>query len=296
MEWSDIRIFLAIARSGSLGSAARTLQLSHPTVGRRLRALEEDIGQALFQRHSEGVVLTDAGEAALRLAEEMEVRVLAMQRQLAGESDQREGVLRISAADWFATYVLPPVLHELARHYPRVVPELIASHRLFDLARREADIAFRVVPFNEPDIVQRRLMRMRYALYVAGHGPDPVRGDGAGANLLLMDTSQYDYPDVLWVRDMLPRARVVFSGNSRGLQASLCARGLGYAVLPRPVGEQTPGLRRVDLGEEPPSRDFWVGYHRDLRRMKPLRVMADIAVQLLGETGALSLNGYPEQI
>lgn len=290
MEWSDIRIFLAIARSGSLGGAARALQLSHPTVGRRLRALEDDVGQALFQRHSEGVVLTDAGEAALRLAEEMESRVLAMQRQLAGESDGREGALRISAADWFATYVLPPVLQELARQCPRVTPELIASHRLFDLSRREADIAFRVVPFNEPDIVQRRLMRMTYALYVAGDAPVPVRGDGAGVSLLLMDTSQYDYPDVHWIREMLPRARTVFSGNSRSMQASLCARGLGYAVLPTPVGEQTPGLRRVDIGEEAPSRDFWVGYHRDLRRMKPLRAMVDIAVQLLGETSPIGPN------
>lgn len=293
MEWSDIRIFLAIARSGSLGGAARTLQLSHPTVGRRLRALEEDIGQTLFQRHSEGVVLTDAGEAALRLAEEMEASVLTMQRRLAGGSGQREGALRFSAAEWFATYVLPPVLQELAQQYPRVVPELNASHRLFDLSRREADIAFRAVPFNEPDIVQRRLMRMRYGLYVAGNAPDPIGGDGAGANLLLMDTSQYDYPDVLWVRAMLPRARVVFSSNSRSMQACLCARGLGFAVLPQPVGEQTPGLRRVDIGDEPPGRDFWVGYHRDLRRVKPLRAMVEIAVQLLGETCSIGQNHQP---
>lgn len=292
MEWSDVRIFLAIARSGSLGSAARALQLSHPTVGRRLRALEEEIGQMLFQRHSEGVVLTNAGEAILRLAEEMESNALAIQRRLVGASAEIDGELRISAAGWFASYVLPSVLHDLSQQYPRIVPKLIASHRIFDLSRREADIAFRVIPFDEPDIVQRYLMRMAYGLYTRSDAPDPRKGDGDGSNLLLMDTSEYTYPDVVWVQDMLPRARPVFSSNSRGLQARLCARGLGLAVLPRPVGDQTVGLRLVDLGENPPSRDFWMGYHRDLRQIKPLRALVDIAVRLLGDAEP----SEPEQI
>lgn len=282
MEWSDVRIFLAVARCGSLGAAARTLQLSHPTVGRRLRALEEEIGQVLFQRHSDGVVLTQPGEAILRLAEEMEANALAIQRRLVGARGQFEGELRISSAGWFATYVLPPVLQELSRDYPGVVPKLIASHRSFDLSRGEADIAFRVVPFDEPNVVQRRLMRMTYGLYAHDGVAEPQRGDGAGSALLLMDTSEYSYPDVDWIQEMLPRARAVFSSNCRSLQARLCAQGLGVAVLPRPVGDQTPGLRLIDLGVEPPSRDFWVGYHRDLRQIKPLRAMADIAVRLLG--------------
>ncbi|MBO9662256.1 LysR family transcriptional regulator [Dokdonella sp.] len=282
MEWSDVRIFLAVARCGSLGSAARVLRLSHPTVGRRLRALEEKIGQVLFQRHSEGVVLTKPGEAILRLAEEMESNALAIQRRLVGARGQFEGELRISSAGWFATYALPPVLKELSLQYPGVVPKLIASHRPFDLSRGEADIAFRVTRFDEPDVVQRRLMRMTYGLYAPKSVPDPKLGDGAGSALLLMDTSEYAYPDVDWVQEVLPRARAVFSSNCRSLQARLCAQGLGVAVLPRPVGDQTPGLRLVDLGIEPPSRDFWVGYHRDLRQIKPLRAMLDIALRLLG--------------
>jgi DNA-binding transcriptional LysR family regulator len=292
MEWSDVRIFLAIARSGSLGGAARTLQLSHPTIGRRLRALEEEIGQTLFQRHSDGVILTNAGEAILKLAEEMESTAWAIQRRLAGASGEIDGELRISAAGWFASYVLPPVLQELSHQYPRVVPRLTASHRVFDLSRREADVAFRVIPFDEPDIVQRRLMRMAYGLYIRSDAPDPRKGDGEGASLLLMDTSDYTYPDVVWVQDMLPRARAVFSTNSRALQARLCARGLGLAVLPRPVGHQTPGVRLVDLGEPPPSRDFWMGYHRDLRQIRPLRALVDIAVRLLGDDDPPA----PEQI
>jgi DNA-binding transcriptional LysR family regulator len=58
---------------------------------------------------------------------------------------------------------------------------------------------------------------------------------------------------------------------------------MGLAVLPQPIGEQMPGLRRVELGEAPPSREIWMGYHQDLRRMDRLRAMADIAARLLGE-------------
>lgn len=281
MEWSDVEVFLAVARHQSLGAAARSLGVSHPTVGRRLRALEAATGQVLFQRHSEGAVLTEAGEAVLRLAEDMEASALAMQRRLAGEDERPEGVLRMSSPAWFAAYVLPPVLQELAQRYPRIAPEMMAGTRLFDLSRREADIVFRVVPFDEASIVQRRLMRVPYAAYVARDGAEPA-ADGDGAALLVMDTSRLSYPDVPWLRQRLPRARTVFTTNSREVQARLCARGLGIAVLPRPVGDNVPGLRELDLGEAPPGREVWMGYHQDLRRMDRLRAMADLAVQCLG--------------
>ncbi len=85
MDWSDVRIFLAVVRAGTLGGAARALKLSHPTIGRRLQAFEEATGQTLFQRTSEGFVLTDEGAAVLPLAEQMEENALALERRLAGE-------------------------------------------------------------------------------------------------------------------------------------------------------------------------------------------------------------------
>lgn len=282
MEWSDVKVFLAVAREQSLGAAARSLGISHPTVGRRLRALEAATGQALFQRHNEGAVLTEAGEAVLRLAEDMEASALAMQRRLAGGSERPEGVLRVSAPDWFASSVLPPVLHALQRQHPGIVPELMAGTRLFDLSRREADIVFRVVPFDEADIVQRRLMCVPYAVYAACEAEAPA-ADGEGAALLAMDAPGLHYPDVAWLRQRLPRARTVFATNHRGLQARLCAGGMGIAVLPRPVGEQMAGLRELDLGGLPPGREVWMGYHRDLRRMDRLRALADLAARMLGD-------------
>src|SRR3954466_9819085 len=98
MEWSDLRIFLAVAREGTLGAASRKLGQSQPTMGRRLRALEQAVGQTLFQRTSDGLVLTDEGASVLGHAERMEEEALALQRELAGQDRRLDGMLRISSS------------------------------------------------------------------------------------------------------------------------------------------------------------------------------------------------------
>jgi molybdate transport repressor ModE-like protein len=277
MEWNDVRIFLAVARCGSLGEAARTLGVSHPTVGRRIKALEEEAEQALFRRTTDGLVLTDTGDAVLALAESMENSGLAMERRLAGNHERLEGVLRIASAEWFAGYVLAPVLAELARRHPAIVPEVIASYRLLDLSRREADVAFRIVPFTEPDIVQRRLMSIPYGLYGAAESVLAMQKDPASVGLILMNSAQSHFPDVAWLLDRFPLSRRVFTSTSRAVQARMCAQGMGLAVLPRPLGDAIPGLQRIKMAEQPPGRDIWVGYHQDLRHMDRLRALLDIA-------------------
>ncbi|RFU44994.1 LysR family transcriptional regulator [Paraburkholderia sp. DHOC27] len=283
MEWSDVRIFLAIARTGTLGGAARALDLSHPTMGRRLRALEEATGQVLFQRTADGFVLTEEGSAILPLAEQMEESALGMERRLAGEQQNLAGTLRVSSADWFGAYVLPPVIAEYSRTYPLVQIEVLTGTRLFNLAQREADIAFRIVPFNGPDIVQRRVTQMPYGVYVAVGSADAVEGDGTGNRLIAMDTSTGSFPDIDWLKNRFPNADVVLQSNNRNVQAQMCGQGLGIAVLPRPVGDQISTIRRLELSEDPPRRDIWMGYHRDLRRLHRLRAFVDLVVEHLAD-------------
>jgi len=284
MEWSDVRIFLAVVRSRSFGEAARSLGVSHPTVGRRIKVLEAEAGQALFRRTSDGLVLTDAGDAVLTLAESMENSALAMERRLAGNQERLEGILRISSAEWFAGYVLAPVLAELTRRHPAVAPEVIASYRLLNLARREADVAFRIVPFSEPDIVQRRLMSISYGLYGSAETAAALQDDPASVGLILMNAAQSHFPDVAWLLDRFPRSRRAFASTSRAVQAQMCLRGMGIAVLPRPLGDAVPGLQRIATPDQPPSRDIWVGYHHDLRHMDRLRAMLDIADSMLSNS------------
>lgn len=284
MEWGDVRIYLAVARCGSFGEAARSLGVSHPTIGRRIKALEDEAEQPLFRRIGNRLVLTDAGDTVLALAESMENSALAMERRLAGNHERLEGILRISAAEWFAGYVLAPVLAELTHRHPAVVPEVIASYRLLNLSRRDADVAFRIVPFTEPDIVQRRLMTMPYGLYGSAETARAMWDDPSSVGIILMNTAQSHFPDVVWLLDRFPRSRRVFTSTSRAVQAQMCLRGLGVAVLPNPLGDAISGLQRIETPDEIPTRDIWVGYHHDLRHMDRLRAMLDIADTMLSDS------------
>jgi DNA-binding transcriptional LysR family regulator len=285
MEWSDLRIFLAIARAGTLGAAARKVGLTQPTMGRRLRALEGAVGHALFQRTADGFVLTDEGSAVLQHAESIEEETLAIERRLAGDEARLEGRLRISSSDWFGTHMLAPVLAELGKRHPSVTVELLTDARLYSLSRREADLAFRIKRFDEPEVISRRLMHVSYALYGRRATKSPRLGDGSGVRVVTMDTAFAGMPDARWLARVLPRATVAFRSNNREVQARLCASGAGLAVLPRPLGDATPGLVAIDLGEAPPGRDTFVGYHRDLRRLPRLRALLDLVFERLGDAG-----------
>jgi DNA-binding transcriptional LysR family regulator len=281
MEWSDLRIFLAIAREGTLGAAARTLGQTRPTMGRRLRALEAAIGQTLFQRTRDGFVLTEEGSLVCQHAERMEQEVLSFQRELAGQQQELDGLLRITSSDWFGAQVLAPVLAEFAQQHPRVTVELLTDTRLLSLARREADLAFRIRPFDEPDVVSRKLLRMHYGVYHQKGARKPKVGDGKGVSLITMDQAFGEMPDVSWLRAKFPNANVAFRSNARDVHARLCASGAGLAVLPRPLGDATPGIERLSMKDEPPTRDTWIGYHRDLRRLARLRALLDLVIDRL---------------
>ena len=107
-------------------------------------------------------------------------------------------------------------------------------------------------------------------------------GNGAGLNLITMDTAFADLPDAVWLKRLLPQARIAYRSNNRDAQAQACRAGAGLAVLPVLLGEKFPDLHQIDLGEAPPGRDVWVGYHRDLRQLARLRALLDATLAALG--------------
>ena len=277
MDWSDLKIFLAVARAGTLGAAARQIGQTQPTLGRRLRALEQALGQSLFQRTSGGFVLTDEGQAVLAHAERMEEEALGIARQVSGQPDRLSGFLRLSASEWFGTYVLTPVLAEFSRRHPDVAIELVTDTRLYSLSRREADLVFRIGAFDEPDIRQRRLLVQTYGVY------KKAGSDHHGMGLILMDTALDHLPDVGWLKARRPDAPVVFRSNNREAQAHMCRMGAGLAVLPCRLAAQIGGLEPVDMGEVPPPRNLYFGYHRDLGKLARLRALVQLVTERLGD-------------
>jgi DNA-binding transcriptional LysR family regulator len=278
--WDDLRVFLAIARAGTLTAAAPQLGLSQPTLGRRLRAFERACGAALFQRTPRGFVLTDEGEATMRHAERMQEEALAIERRLGGGERGLEGHLRLSSSEWFSRVALAGPVAEFTKRHPAIAIELIADSRILDLDRRETDLAFRFTKFAGPDVVATRLVHIRYDLF-ATRGYLRRKRAPHEHRLIGMNQAYDAMPDVAWLRARYPGAAFAVRSNSRDVQASACARGAGLAVLPRALGAELR-LERVAVREAPPGRDVWLGYHVDLRRLERLRALVDYLTSAIG--------------
>lgn len=283
LDWDDLRLFLAVADTGTLTAAARACGLTQPTLGRRIQSLEQRLGQKLFQRTAAGFLLTDTGQALLPVARRMAEAADTALRQLSGQEAQLSGTLRISSFDWFSHYVLADYCAGFLRLHPQVSLELITDSRLFNLARREADLVFRLQPFAEPDIAQRKLLQLDYAVY-ASRDFDLRRLDAPQAlQLISMDNYFSDLPDVTWLQQQFPGARICFQSNSREAQARLCTAGLGLAVLPVRMAQQIAGLQQLPLPTAPPPRQIWLGFHQDLRHQRRLRAFVDFVTAAVGD-------------
>ena len=177
-NWDDLRVFLALAREGTLTTAARSLGVSHPTVSRRVAVLERQIGARLFERLPDRFVPTSAGEELLADTEAMEKAAHSIHRRSAGLSDTVSGTVRLSAGEAMAAFIARH-LAELRDRLKQIEFEVAASHTLANLSRREADLLIREQVPELGDIVARKLGRVAYAIYAARDFPvgRPARVD-----------------------------------------------------------------------------------------------------------------------
>ncbi|QSQ27487.1 LysR family transcriptional regulator [Pyxidicoccus parkwayensis] len=298
LDWDDLRFFLAVAQHGSLSSAARTLRVTQPTVGRRLDALERRLGSRLFQRTPSGFTLTTTGESIRAHVERMEQDALAAERQATGRDIGLSGTVRVSTTEWFASHVLGPLLVPLTGKHPALGIELHADVRRVSLTQREADLALRVVPFEQQDIFQRKVARVGFGLYasedyLARHGAPDFSRQCEGHALVTMSDELGPIADTAWLRELASRARIAFRLNNRDVQARVAISGAGLACLPRCLGDAMTELRRLATPTPPPARDLWLGVHRDLRATPRVKEVADF---IAGELRRLGPTLNPEDV
>ncbi|BBK39082.1 transcriptional regulator [Allostella sp. ATCC 35155] len=280
-DWSDLRIFLTLAREGSLTAAARRLDVSHPTVARRIKALEESIGARLFDRLPDRFVLTSAGEELLTDVQAMDRAAESIHRRAAGLTDTVHGTVRISAGEAMADFI--------ARHLPRirhgrkcVEIELVASHQLANLSRREADLLIREDVPELAGIVTRKLGRTAHAVYAA---PGLLPADGSAEALRAMPWVGFDEAHIYmagqrWMLNLLDGIRPAVRVNNWLLLREAARAGTGLAVLPCHMGDADPGLRRLGPPIEEASTEQWLLVHRDLRVLPRIRGVMEALVAL----------------
>jgi DNA-binding transcriptional LysR family regulator len=280
-NWDDLRVFLTLAREGNLTAAAKRLDVSHPTVARRTKALEDAIGARLFDRLPDRYALTPAGEELLADAQSMEQASDSLHRRIAGLTDTARGTVRVSAGEAMTAF-LARNLPQLRRDLQCIEFELGASHMLANLSRREADLMIREQIPDLASIVARKLGSAAYAVY----GNIDLKIEGTGRDVLRRQTwigfdEEHDYmPGQAWVRELLGGAWPAIRVNNWLVLHEAVHGGAGLAVMPCYVGDGDHHLRRIGPILKDVSADQYLLVHRDLRELPRVRAVMDALIGL----------------
>ncbi|HYZ32084.1 MAG TPA: LysR family transcriptional regulator [Crenalkalicoccus sp.] len=295
LDWDKLRVFHAVAEAGSFTHAGESLNLSQSAVSRQIQALEEALSVPLFHRHARGLILTEAGETLNRSVREVFAK-LAMTEALLTESRERPaGRLKITCTTGFGSTWLAPRLERFLTLYPEVTVTLLLDDSDLDLAMREADVAVRMHPPRQPDLIQRHLASFGWRVcaapaYLKRYGL-PQRVEELDAHRLIV-WGDHNPPidEVNWLaeagrRPGSPRRAVVEVSSLTGMLRAVQS-GLGIAALPDYMGHELDGLLRVLPDLKPPRLDAYFVYPEEMRNSKRVAVFRDFVVAELGMSGS----------
>ena len=287
MNWDDIRVFLAVARTGQLLAASRRLDMNHATVGRRLTALEKALRTKLVNRRPNGCDLTGAGEAFLVHAERMESEMVAAHSALGRQDEALTGTVRIGAPDGFGVWFLAPNLGtRLARH-PGLRLQLVPVPRAFSLSRREADIAITVEQPTEGRLVSRKLTDYTLGLYaapayLAEHGTPMAAEDLHRPRLVGYVDDLIVSPQLDFTHAVLRNWRSSFEISSAIGQTHAVRAGAGIGILHDFVARDDPRLVRI-LPQVVLKRAYWTVVHETARDLARIRFVLDTIFDCVAE-------------
>ena len=275
LDWDDVRVFLAVAREGSLSGAARLLGVNHATVSRRLLNLEWRAGSApLFEKTRSGYVLTSAGALALGDAQAMEAAADGF-RLGAQAGDELHGPVRVSATATFAEHLLVAPLAALAAEQPGLLVDLAAEDRNVSLSRGEADVAVRLGRALSGDALARAVGTITYHLYATkayldGVPPEDRRLIGYSETVFRLAPGVRRLEELANGKDFSVRCPTL------GAQAGAAAAGAGMALLPLYLIEAHSQLVRVDAAAVPAwHHSVWLVVRSDVSRVRRVRFVAD---------------------
>ena len=278
-DWDNVRIFLAVARKGSMRAAGRALGLSQPTVARRLAAFEAGFaGAALFDRFPEGLRLNASGEQLVPAAESIEDAVLMLERRRAAVSPVLRGTVRVSTGECAAGFLARCLSGLKTTALPSgITLELVESRQTANLARREADMALRHQPPESGDFYVSKAGTFACAVY---------RRRGADAKAWVTYTEeQAHYAPAQWVQQQIEQtgSPVALRASSMLMHLEAIRAGTGRGVLPCYVGDGHPLLERVTTPIPEIAAEYWIIVHRDLRRAACVRAVIDWMKALFAE-------------
>ncbi|MGF1741989.1 LysR family transcriptional regulator [Vibrio profundum] len=286
MNWDDVRVFLAVARAGSLKGAAQSLMIDQTTAGRRLKALEEKLNCSLFLRTSNQLKLSKKGQEVVALAQAMEERAVSFERLCDGEKDVASGEVRVTTTDSLALDFIVPAISQIQKIYPQLRIVLSTTTQIMSLANREADIAIRTTRPHQLDLITRQLACWEVGLYASKSyldrkGSPHVDEKFAGHEIAIYQAGVSPQQSETLVEVDRSKANVVAELNSSLMLFNFVKAGLALAELPSYMAEREPELVRV-WPEKARSQPYqvWLALHADSAHAARTRIVVDaIAAQ-----------------
>ncbi len=284
MHWDDLRIFLEVARMGSISGAAKRLGVQHSTVSRRMRTLESKLGTRLINRRKSGYELTEAGEELQMSARKIEVEILGFEGARSGQDNEPAGELRVSAINNMASTILMPVLARFSQAHPSIEFHVQVTNRFVKLAERDADIAIRLTNSPQETLIGTHLVSVASAVYGSHEYLGALKSKAEPERWLGVTCCNFHSS---WTKEACPSGDHRFYVDDTLLTLAALKSGAGLAYLPCFMGDADPELARARAPDPRHDLGLWLVYHQDLRRtgrvrlfrehmQREIRAMADI--------------------
>ncbi|GGL93449.1 LysR family transcriptional regulator [Pseudooceanicola nanhaiensis] len=278
MHWDDLKIFLAVAREESLSGAGKRLKLDPATAGRRIARLEEELGATLFAKSPQGYAPTEAGQRLLPHAELAEQAIFSAEEDIRGQSGQLSGQIRLGAPDGVANFLLPQVCSAIVERNPDLDVQIVALPRLFNLSRREADMAITVSPPTAGRLTVQKVSDYRLHLAASQRYLDRAPPIERTADLRGHRMIGY-IPDMIFDKELdylgeLGIDRVSLASNSVAVQFNWIRQGGGLGIVHDFALPSAKGVRKVLEGAISLTRTFYLVRHVDDTRLERMNRFA----------------------
>ena len=294
MDWDKLRIFHAVAEAGSFTHAGDVLNLSQSAVSRQISALEEALQVPLFHRHARGLILTEPGEAMNRTVREVFAKLAMTEALLTESKEKAAGRLKVTTTTGFGSMWLTPRLPAFLRTNPDVSITLILEDGDLDLGMREADVAIRMHPPRQPDLVQRHLADIHMPAcaspaYLEAAGTPSGLDELDEHKLVLFGSYQPPAPDINWLATAGKvngqKRSSTFEVNNFAAMADAIEAGLGIGSLPHYIVNERPGLKKILSQVKSPVIEAYFVYPEELRTSKRVAVFRDFLLTEMPSRG-----------
>lgn len=280
MNWDDLRLFLAVARTGSISGAAKQLGVQHSTISRRIRGFEEKLGTRLLERKKGRYELTQAGENVKEASGRIEREVLGVDGALLGKDTQQVGPLKVAALNNMASTVLMPMFASFSKSKPQVELHIIVSNIDASLSQREADVAIRLTNTPTDTLIGKRIVTVASTIYGSRSYIDQLRKEGGEPKWIGVECCGFHKS---WTKQLDSGHAHNFYSDDTQLTHAAIREGLGVSILPCFMGDADPLLARYSDPDPALNLGLWLLLHPDLKRTARVLAFRDHMEQAILE-------------